>query len=367
MPETIESRAPYGAKMPAVTVVVGNYNQAPFVEAAIRSVADQTYGAFQCIVVDDVSTDHSVARIRSCLDDLEDSRFRLIEHERNAGQMACMLTGSDADDAPFVAFLDGDDVWHPAFLECHVRAHLNPSGMAAISCSDMVLIDENDVMWAGGYPSFRRHDPRSKPPPGADRRLPEGAEPGSPNPFLAVEGEGEETLVFVKPGSHGWIWSATSAMMFRRGFIDTMRPDNTDDIRICADNYWANLAHLVGGTVLLRRALGNYRVHHNNSWASRLCFGDRSALGWADPSVDRRIHEAIARQICTKFETLSATIHPPYLVRSLIAFLGVQQARKLCDRDSGIRDVLGEHLAARKGTAKPKRPIARLLASLRGR
>ena len=52
---------------PLVSIVVGNYNQGAFVEEAIRSVAAQTYSKLECVVVDDKSTDDSVARIEAMM------------------------------------------------------------------------------------------------------------------------------------------------------------------------------------------------------------------------------------------------------------------------------------------------------------
>ena len=93
----------YGARMPTVSVIVSCYNKVDFIEMTIRSVADQHFRNFSCIIVDDVSTDGTADQVRNCLSSLDDDRFRFVEREENGGQMASMLTGLDHCDDAFVA------------------------------------------------------------------------------------------------------------------------------------------------------------------------------------------------------------------------------------------------------------------------
>lgn len=60
---------------PAVTVVVTSYNYGRYVGAALESVRAQTAADFECVVIDDGSTDDSLAVIGSFL---ADPRFRLV-------------------------------------------------------------------------------------------------------------------------------------------------------------------------------------------------------------------------------------------------------------------------------------------------
>lgn len=141
--------APGPGAPPAVAVVVTNYNYARFIEAAIRSVAAQTYPWFRCVIVDDRSTDDSVEVVEGILARLDDSRFELFRRAANGGQLAGMTDGLQRTREPFVAFLDADDVWHPDFLAGHVRAHLNTAHPAGFTSSDMALIDADGALLAG--------------------------------------------------------------------------------------------------------------------------------------------------------------------------------------------------------------------------
>src|SRR5690606_13673534 len=49
---------------PLVSVIIASYNHGPYIEASIRSVLAQSYAPLELLVVDDGSTDDSVATIR---------------------------------------------------------------------------------------------------------------------------------------------------------------------------------------------------------------------------------------------------------------------------------------------------------------
>ncbi len=135
--------------LPPVSVVICNFNQGRFIKEAILSVASQNYANFECVVVDDKSTDNSVELISAALDQIKDRRFRMILRDQNGGQMAAMYTGFDATTAPFIGFLDADDIWLPSFLETHISCHLNPEINAAVSSSNLALIDSSGAVVAG--------------------------------------------------------------------------------------------------------------------------------------------------------------------------------------------------------------------------
>ncbi len=147
-------------RMPMVAAVICNFNQKAYVEAAITSVAEQTYPYLECVVVDDCSTDGSGEVIERMLSRIGEDRFRYIQHRENLGQMAAMLSGLDATNAPFVAWLDGDDIWFPEYIERHIAHHLNSQINAAISTSNMAVIDGGGTIIAGADPSMSSTNPR---------------------------------------------------------------------------------------------------------------------------------------------------------------------------------------------------------------
>ena len=104
--------------MPAdVSVVVPTYNRAHFVFAAIDSVIAQREVNFELIVVDDGSTDHTwreLERTAAAVQAEHAKRLSMqIVRTENCGVAAARNTGVALASAPFVAFLDSDDVWGP--------------------------------------------------------------------------------------------------------------------------------------------------------------------------------------------------------------------------------------------------------------
>ena len=71
------------AKLPRISVVVTCYNCRDYIADAIRSVARQTLRDFDCVIVDDASTDDSVAVVQQTLEELGDARFRHIRLDKN--------------------------------------------------------------------------------------------------------------------------------------------------------------------------------------------------------------------------------------------------------------------------------------------
>jgi teichuronic acid biosynthesis glycosyltransferase TuaG len=93
-----------------VSIIVPVYNAASYIENTIEMVRRQTHSDWELILVDDASTDESVAVIRRMLGE---GNIRLIQKSHNQGAAAARNTGLDAARGRYIAFLDADDVWMP--------------------------------------------------------------------------------------------------------------------------------------------------------------------------------------------------------------------------------------------------------------
>ncbi len=100
---------------PRVSVIVPAYNVEPYIRQAVESVLRQTVPEVEVIVVDDGSTDGTAAQLSG----LADPRLRLIRQE-HAGVCASRNTGVGLARAPYLGFLDGDDLWLPDKLRRHI-------------------------------------------------------------------------------------------------------------------------------------------------------------------------------------------------------------------------------------------------------
>ena len=108
-----------------ISVVMPVYNGARFLAATLDSVLSQTLSTWELIVVDDGSTDHSIAMASSYA--ARDERIRVVcqcnggvAEARNRGY------GEISSGSAGVVFLDHDDVWHPealSILSAELSAH----------------------------------------------------------------------------------------------------------------------------------------------------------------------------------------------------------------------------------------------------
>ena len=98
---------------PRFTVVIPTYNRPSSTAAAIRSVLIQTDARWECLVVDDGSTDDT----RAVLSTIVDPRVHFIWNEKNRGQHACRNQAIRAAKGEWISFLDSDDLFLPGRLE----------------------------------------------------------------------------------------------------------------------------------------------------------------------------------------------------------------------------------------------------------
>jgi glycosyltransferase involved in cell wall biosynthesis len=103
-------------KPPFVTVLMTVYNGLPYLPQAIESVLGQTFSDFEFLIIDDASTDNSLACIRS----YTDPRIRLICNEKNIGQACSLNKGLQLARGVYVARLDQDDLCLPERLQKQV-------------------------------------------------------------------------------------------------------------------------------------------------------------------------------------------------------------------------------------------------------
>lgn len=129
------------ADTPLVSVIMPVYNCELYVEAAIRSVMQQTYNNWVLLVIDDGSSDetYNVARNLAA----EDQRISVIQNERNMGVARTRNRGLELSEGDYVALLDGDDVWHADKLEQQINLMLREK--ADFSYSSYAIVDATGV------------------------------------------------------------------------------------------------------------------------------------------------------------------------------------------------------------------------------
>ena len=104
---------------PQVSIIIPLYNKAPYLKKALESVCAQSFTDWECIIMDDGSTDDSATIAAQWISQQEETirkRFRLL-HQANAGVAAARNNAVEASTGDKIAFLDADDWWDPAFLQ----------------------------------------------------------------------------------------------------------------------------------------------------------------------------------------------------------------------------------------------------------
>ncbi|MFO1304157.1 MAG: glycosyltransferase [Burkholderiales bacterium] len=153
---------------PLVSVVVPSYNHARFVARALDSVRAQDYAPVELVVVDDGSTDDSIAVIERCLRDMP-FPARLVARE-NRGAHAALNEGLAQATGRFVQFLNSDDALAPSRVSRMVRAAAARG--ASWGFSGIAVVDADD------RPATRAPGSRAEVILGAIERIPPDGDTG---------------------------------------------------------------------------------------------------------------------------------------------------------------------------------------------
>ena len=98
---------------PRISVIMPAYNAARFIGKAVDGILAQTYGDFELIVVDDGSSDDTVAVLQG----YDDERLRIMVNETNQGIVYALNKGIGAARGEFIARQDADDFSMPNRFE----------------------------------------------------------------------------------------------------------------------------------------------------------------------------------------------------------------------------------------------------------
>jgi len=119
-----------------VTVIIPTHNRRQLLARTLDSVLAQHDVDLDVVVVDDGGAD-DVGSLVACLDD---ARVRLVRHPESRGVSAARNSGISQATAPWVAFVDDDDLWAPTKLRSQLDA-LAARPSARWSCTGAVNID----------------------------------------------------------------------------------------------------------------------------------------------------------------------------------------------------------------------------------
>jgi len=128
-----------GGPVPEVSVIMPVYNGEAWLEDAMASVLNQSYGDFELIVVDDGSRDRSPQIVRKFTG--ADPRVMLVEHGVNRGAAAARNTAIRRSSGRYLMMTDADDIQHPDRLK--LTLELAERERADMVFHDYELMDES--------------------------------------------------------------------------------------------------------------------------------------------------------------------------------------------------------------------------------
>ncbi|BBM44933.1 glycosyltransferase family 2 protein [Leptotrichia trevisanii] len=122
-----------------VSIIVPMYNAGKFIGKAIETVLSQTYENWEMLIMNDVSTDNSLAVVNEFAK--KDDRIKVVNTEKNMGVVKGRNHLIDLARGKYIAFLDADDYWHSEKLEKQIQFMKEKN--ASISCTEYTRVREN--------------------------------------------------------------------------------------------------------------------------------------------------------------------------------------------------------------------------------
>ncbi|RZN83113.1 MAG: glycosyltransferase family 2 protein [Winogradskyella sp.] len=106
---------------PLVSIIIPSYNRADLIGETLESIISQTHQNWECLIVDDGSTDNSIEVINTFIE--KDSRIKFYERPETKpkGANACRNYGLELSKGEYINWLDSDDVFHPVKLEKQIK------------------------------------------------------------------------------------------------------------------------------------------------------------------------------------------------------------------------------------------------------
>ena len=134
-----------------ISIIIPTYNRAAIISATLDSVIDQDYKDWECVVVDDFSTDNTEDIIKQYA--AKDKRVRYLKNERQKGAQGARNTGLHHSKSEWVLFFDSDNLMHPDFLQKLIAK--TKEDVDVIQCFSNVI--DNDTKKKKGSFSWRSY------------------------------------------------------------------------------------------------------------------------------------------------------------------------------------------------------------------
>jgi glycosyltransferase involved in cell wall biosynthesis len=296
---------PFGAiQSPLVSVIVINHNYGRFLSDCLSSIANQTYPYIECIVIDNGSTDDSLAVIAEAEArhfNEDGRRLFLIRMETNIFQTPAAVEAFKHAHGSFIIFFDADDYMLPACVEAHVRAMLYLRAPVGATCVDYFMSRDRELVTSTCSSDFvRKVGQQEKNPSRYFRRveMPSTSRTGNDLDLDPLE------MRLVDRKAYGWPWTGTSALCFRRELVELLF-QRTPNLKAHLDAYLIGGINCLTGSVLIDRPLVVYRQHATNIFAAHPLLNN---FYFFDRAREERAQTATQDEIVKTFAAVSGEL-----------------------------------------------------------
>ena len=125
--------------IPELSIIVAAYNSEKYIKYCVNSIINQSYKNWECIIIDDSSTDNTNKLIYLLVKN--DKRFIIKRNEVNIGPGNSRNIGIKLARGRFITFIDSDDIWSENKLKDHINFIKNNN--FKISHANYGYIDDN--------------------------------------------------------------------------------------------------------------------------------------------------------------------------------------------------------------------------------
>ena len=249
---------------PKVSVIVPNYNHAPYLRQRLDSVYGQTYTNYEVILLDDCSTDDSRDILREYAARYPDNTSIVLNEQNSGGPFQQWQKGLGLASGELIWIAESDDYCEPDFLATLVKYFVNEAVVMAFCRSDFVSSDASRKVWS--IEDFLADTPLG----------------GLDKPWV----RSAHWLV-----NHGWamknvIPNVSSAIFRHPGDLPLLHDAAWKSMRLCGD--WVFYLNLIrGGLVAYTPETVNYYRQHESG----------TSVNTQKRDIYYQEHEIVARKV----------------------------------------------------------------------
>lgn len=127
-----------------VSIIIPTYNRAHLIRETIDSIMAQTYTNWECIVVDDGSTDGTDVLLAECIK--KDNRFKYLSNKRIKGAQGARNTGLFDAKGDYIQFFDSDNIMYPHHLKMKMEAFNHNPNLDIVTSFSHVKNANNEII-----------------------------------------------------------------------------------------------------------------------------------------------------------------------------------------------------------------------------